>query len=206
MRGRLIGALAAGAALVASVVISGTASAEDATWTVTAGPGGAFTGSAGTTLLEIQESGIQLSCVSATAAGTATPGTGVVNPLAQIPENPGVKFNDCQGPFGLTFEVVHVGTWFLNGVSYNSATGVTTGTLDNIEADIVGPGCNATVTGSVNVTFTNSTDVLSVQPDFTLLVSFVDPANDCLGLINQGEHANFDGDFTITPGLTVTSP
>jgi hypothetical protein len=202
MRGRFIGALAAGAALVASVMISGTASA--ATWTVT--PGGNFTGSAGTTLLEIQESGIQLSCVSATAAGTAKSGTGLTNPLAQLPATPGVKFNNCQGPFGLTFDVIHVGTWNLNAATYNATTGVTTGTLDNITANIVGPGCNATVTGLVNVTYTNGTHVLSVQPQFTLLVAFVDPANNCLGLINQNEHANFVGDFTITPGLTVTSP
>jgi hypothetical protein len=180
-------------------MISGTASA--ATWTIT--PGGPFTATAGTTLLEIQESGIQLSCVSASATGTLKSGTNLTNPLAQIP---GTQFTDCQGPFGLTFEVIHVGTWELNGVTYNAGTGVSTGTLDNIEADIVGPGCNATVTGSVPVTFTNSSDVLSVLPDFTLTVSFVDPANDCLGLINQGEHANFDGDFVLSPGQTVTSP
>ena len=202
MRGRLIGALAAGTALVASVMFSSTASA--ATWTVT--PGGPFTATAGTTLLEIQESGIQLSCVSATAAGTLKSGTNLTNPLAQLDDTPGVVFNDCQGPFGLTFDVDHVDTWDLNAVTYDAGTGVTTGTLDNIVADIVGPGCNATVIGSVNVTFTNSSDVLAVQPQFTLTVSFVDPANDCLGLINQGEHANFDGDFTISPGQTITSP
>ncbi len=145
MRARLIGALAAGAALITSAVMAaGPAAALPDTWTVD--PGGAFHGVAGETLLEVQESGIQLSCASSTADGTA------------------------------------------------------------IEADIVGPGCNATVTGSVPVTFTNSTDVLSVQPEFTLVVTFVDPGNNCLGLINEGEHANFSGSYQITPGLTVTSP
>jgi hypothetical protein len=203
MRARLIGALATGAALIATAAIAGPASAIPDTWTVD--PGGDFHGVAGETLLEVQESGIQLSCASSTADGTAQSGTGLSNPLATIPETPGIVFNDCSGPFGLTFEVTQVGDWSLNGASYDGSD-VTTGSIDGITADIVGPGCNATVTGSVPVTFTNSTDVLAVQPEFTLVVSTVDPSNNCLGLINEGEHANFDGDYLIAPGLTVTSP
>jgi hypothetical protein len=202
MRARLIGALAAGAALVTSAVLASPASAQPETWTVD--PGGAFTGTAGETILTT-EGGVELFCVSSTAAGTAASGTGLSNPLAEIPDGPGVQFNDCQGPFGLTFDVDHVGTWFLNGASYDGSD-VTTGTLDGITANISGPGCEAVVTGSVNVTFTNSTDVLSVLPDQTLTISTVDPANDCLGLITEGEHAGFDGDYVIDPGLTVTSP
>lgn len=203
MRARLIGALASGAALIVSAVVAGNAAAAPATWTVD--PGGDFSGTAGVTLLEVQESGIQLSCESSTVDGVAASGTGLDNPLATIPEEPGIQFNDCSGPFGLTFEVDQVGDWVLNGGSYDG-NDVTTGTIDNINADIVGPGCNATASGSVNATFTNSTDVLEVLPDFTLEISFVDPSNNCLGLINEGEHANFSGSYQITPGLTVTSP
>lgn len=203
MRARFIGALATGAALIVSAVVAGNAAAAPATWTVT--PGGPFSGTAGVTQLEVQESGIQLSCASSSVDGVAQSGSGLENPLATIPEEPGIQFNDCSGPFGLTFEVDQVGDWVLNGGSYDGSD-VTTGTIDNINADIVGPGCNATASGSVNATFTNSTDVLSVLPDFTLVISFVDPVNNCLGLINEGEHANFAGDYQITPDLTVTSP
>lgn len=202
MRARLIGTLAAGAALAVSAVLTGTASAQPATWTVT--PGGAFTGAAGETDLTT-EGGVELFCSSSTAAGTAQSGSGLSNPLAQLPEG-SVTFNDCQGPFGLSFDVAHIGTWDLNGVSYDSASGVTTGTLDNITANISGPGCEATVTGSVNATYTNGSGVLSVLPDQTLTISTVDPNNDCLGLITQGEHAGFSGDYQISPVLTVTSP
>jgi hypothetical protein len=204
MRGRLIGALAAGAALVSTAVLAGPAAAQDATWSVD--PGGPLNGTAGVTLLEIQESGIQLTCETSTVAAVAQSGTGLSNPIVTIPDGPGIQFNNCQGPFGLTFVVDHVGTWNLNAATYDAATGVTTGTIDDIEANISGPGCEATVTGSVNASFTNDTDVLAVAPDFTLLISYVDPANSCLGLINEGEHANFDGAYDITPGLTVTSP
>jgi len=204
MRARFIGAFIAGAALVLSAVVASPAAAVPALWTVT--PGGAFTGSAGVTNLAIQESGIALTCKTSTVSGTAKSGTGLSNPIASIPASPGIKFFNCSGPFGLTFTVTQVGTWALNGVSYASGTGITTGTLTNITANIVGPGCNATVTGFVNAKFTNSTDILQVINNYTLLVSFVDSVNDCLGLINTGEHASFAGSYKITPGLTVTSP
>lgn len=203
MRGRLIGALAAGAALVASAVLSAPAGAEADTWTVT--PGGAFHGVAGETVLTIEESGVQLFCVSASVDGTAKSGTGLTNPLADIPATPGIQFNDCQGPLGLTFTVKHVNTWHLVGDSYDGAD-VTTGRITDITADITGPGCTAQVTGSVNGTYTNSTDKLKVLPDFTLTISFVDPNANCLGLIEQGQHASFDGEFAVTPNLTITSP
>jgi len=200
MRARLFGSLVAGVALASAVVMAGNASAAPATWTVT--PGGPFTGTAGETILTT-ESGIELFCESSTATGEAASGT-VENPLATLPEG-GVTFSDCQGPFGLTFEVAHIGTWELNGVSYDGSD-VTTGTLDNITAQISGPACEATVTGSVNGTYTNSTATLSILPEQTLTVSSVDPANDCLGLITQGEAAGFSGDYSISPALTVTSP
>jgi hypothetical protein len=203
MRARFIGALATGAALIVSAAVTGSAAAEPATWTIS--PGGAVHGVAGETLLEVQESGIQLSCTSSTVDATAQSGSGLSNPLVTIPQSPGIQFIDCSGPFGLTFEVAQVGDWVLNGASYDGSD-VTTGTIDNINADIVGPGCNATASGSVNATYTNSTGVLAVLPDFTLEISFVDPDNNCLGLINEGEHANFSGEYAISPQLTVTSP
>lgn len=201
MRARLFGALVAGVALASAAVLTGTASAAPATWSVS--PGGDFTGVAGETILTT-ESGVELFCESSDAAGSAAGGTGLENPLASLPEG-GVTFNDCQGPFGLTFEVAHIGTWHLNGVSYDGSD-VTTGTLDDITAQISGPACEATVTGSVNATYTNSTGVLTVLPEQTLVISTVDPNNDCLGLITQGEHSGFSGDYQISPQLTVTSP
>jgi hypothetical protein len=202
MRGRLIGAIATGAALVATTVFAGTATALPLVWDVSrddGGTSGSFTGQAGVTVLTT-ESGIELTCDSASAAGTANLGTGVANPIATLP--PGsTQFNNCSGPFGLTFNVTHQGTWELHGDSY--ASGVTTGRITNIVADISGPFCEATVTGSVNGTYTNASDELEVLPDQTLTVSTVDPNNDCLGLITQGEAAGFSGTFAITPGLTV---
>ncbi|MFC4853370.1 hypothetical protein [Actinophytocola glycyrrhizae] len=202
MRGRLIGTIAAGVALAATTVMAGAASAAPLSWDVSRDDGGTsgdFTGAAGVTVLTT-ESGIELTCDSASAAGTANLGSGVANPIATLPDD-STQFNNCSGPFGLTFNVDHQGTWELHGDSYSG--GVTTGRITNIVADISGPFCEATVTGSVNATFDNSGNVLAVLPAQTLTVSSVDPNNDCLGLITQGEAAGFQGDFVVTPGLTV---
>ncbi|MFI7679705.1 hypothetical protein [Actinophytocola sp. NPDC049390] len=202
MRGRLIGAIATGVALVATTVIAGTASALPATWNVArddGGTGGNFTGQAGVTVLTTA-SGIQLTCDSASAAGTANLGPAVPDPIATLP--PGsTQFNNCSGPFGLTFTVTHQGTWELHGDTHSG--GLTTGRIINIDADISGPSCEATVTGYVNATFDNDTNELEVLADQTLTVSYVDPANDCLGLISQGEAAGFAGTFVVDPGLIV---
>lgn len=202
MRKRLIGAIATGVALVATTVFAGTASALPLVWDVSrddGGTDGSFTGAAGVTVLTT-ESGIELTCDSASAAGTAKLGIGVDNPIATLPTG-STQFNNCSGPFGLTFTVAHQGTWELHGDSY--ASDVTTGRITNIVADISGPACEATVTGSVNATFTNPSDELAVLPAQTLAVSSVDPANDCLGLISEGEAAGFSGTFVVSPGLTV---
>lgn len=201
MRGRLIGVIATGVALAATTVIAGTASAAPLSWDVSrddGGTSGAFTGAAGVTRL-VTSSGIELTCDSADAAGTANLGTGVANPLATLPAG-STQFNNCSGPFGLTFDVTHVGTWELHGDSY--ANGVTTGRITNIVANISGPFCEATVTGYVPGTFTNDSDELAVLPELTLDLE-VDPANDCLGLITSEDTAGFEGVFAITPGLTV---
>ena len=199
MRNRVTVMLAAGAAMIASAVFVGPAAAVPATWTID--PGGPFTGAAGTTLLTVEESGVELSCVSAGATGEAKVGAGHSNPLATISDT---DFNDCTGPFGLVFEVAHGGVWTLNGASHDAGTGVTTGSIDDIVADITGPGCIAQVTGSVDVTYTNSTAELRVLPNFTLLIASVDPTENCFGLINTGEHASFDGLFEISPAQNIS--
>lgn len=199
MRNRVTVMLAAGAAVIASAVFVGPASAAPATWTID--PGGPFTGTAGTTVLEVQESGVQLSCESAGATGEAKVGSGHSNPLATLSDT---DFNNCSGPFGLTFEVNHGGVWTLNGDSYNASTGVTTGSIDNIVADITGPGCVAQVTGSVDATYTNGAAELRVLPNFTLLIASVDETENCFGLINPGEHASFDGLFEVSPAQNIS--
>src|SRR5213594_4306314 len=136
---RYVHVLLAGAA-AAATIIAGTAPASadpitPSSWT--ASPGGLANGSAGTTLLTIQESGIELTCQSSSVTGAvvATSATGSPAQLVTLPEG-SVAFQQCSGPFGLEFDVQHVGDWHLNGVTFDPATGVTTGTLTDIVANI----------------------------------------------------------------------
>ncbi|HEV8561131.1 MAG TPA: hypothetical protein VGR06_32805 [Actinophytocola sp.] len=204
---RYLHVLLAGAAAAATIIAGATAASADpitpSSWSVS--PGGAANGTAGTTLLTIQESGIELTCQSSTVTGAIleTGATGSPAQLVTLPAG-SVAFQDCSGPFGLVFDVEHVGDWHLNGVTFDPATGVTTGTLTDITANITGFGCSASVAGTVGGTYTNGTGQLAIDPAATLLVTRVDPSDNCFGLINEGEHGSFDGTYTIDPAQTIT--
>jgi hypothetical protein len=144
------------------------------TWTVS--PGGTFRGTAGTTILAINN-GTQLTCRSSTVnAGTlVTSATGSPATLGTLPQG-SVRFANCSGPFGLTFNVTHIGTWGLKGVTYDPATGVTRGVIDNI-----------------------SSRQLAVLGGFTLTVTAVSPTASCLNLIHVGDTASFTGTYTADP-------
>jgi hypothetical protein len=193
--------LAVSAAVLSTVVAVATP-ASAAAWSVT--PGGHADGTAGQTNLTVQDpqSGeIQMTCSSSTV-GVELAVAG--DQLATIPESPGIQFNNCLLAGFIEFSVQQVGVWTINGSSFDAGTGVTTGTIDNIVADISGPGCVASVAGSVNGTFTNGTDVLAVNPDQTLTVTSVDPVDNCLDLIHEGATAAFDGDYAVVPGQDIT--
>jgi hypothetical protein len=201
MRKRIAGMLAVGVSALSTVVAMATP-ASAAAWTVT--PGGHADGTAGQTNLTVQDpqSGeIQMTCSSSTV-GVELEVVG--NQLATIPESPGIQFNNCLLAGFIEFSVQQVGVWTLNGTSYDAGTGVTIGTIDNIVANISGPGCAATVEGSVNGTYTNSSDVLAVNPEQTLTVTSVDPIDNCLDLIHQDATAAFDGNYAVSPGQDIT--
>lgn len=62
---------------------------------------------------------------------------------------------------------------------------VTYYTIADISMDIHGPACGLEVAGSVNASHDSATGVLTVRSQSTV-VTFVDPANACLGLITPG--------------------
>lgn len=205
MRKRIAGMLAVGIATLSTAVAVAAPASAAPPWTIT--PGGHADGTAGTTNLTVQDpqSGeIQMTCDSSTVGVDLESGVSDDNQLATIPESPGIQFNNCLLAGFIEFSVQQVGVWTLNGSSYDAATGVTTGTIDNIVASISGPGCAATVEGSVNGTFNNGTDVLTVNPDQTLTVTNVDDVDTCLDLIHEGATAAFDGAYSVAPGQEIT--
>lgn len=113
-----------------------------------------------------------LGCTSMTIGGAANTVLGDIDTAA---------YEGCSFSFGFNLDVVPRLPWQL------SPTTLTTYDVDDIEADISGPFCEASVYGSASVSYDSVTGVLTVDSQ-SMTVTDVDPANDCLGLITQGEH------------------
>jgi hypothetical protein len=202
--------LSGGVAAVAIGIGATTAMAVTATtWTIS--PGGAVTGSAGTTKLTDKATGQVLTCASSATSATLKKGSGQANPIGKITS---VTFTTCKGPGGLVFTATtsasKTNPWKLTGSSYNSGTGVTKGSITGITASLSGNGCTATVGGTTATskgkttgTYTNSTHILKVSGG-NLHVWNV--SSGCLGLLNSGDASSFVGNYTISPAQTITSP
>ncbi|WP_106403323.1 hypothetical protein [Actinocorallia populi] len=192
------------AATAASLVVGLEAPALAATWTVT--PGGAVTGTAGTTTLKDTRSGATLTCASSTTAATVQGGSGLSG--TAIATVTSASFTKCSGPLGLKFDVAATDVAYqLNAVSHSA--GVTTGTLDNISATLSGPFCTASVggatassPGSVNGTYDNATHTLSVTGG-NLHVWNV---SGCFGLLRSGDPVSYTAGYVLSPAQTITSP
>jgi hypothetical protein len=200
MRMSLTKVLLAGATAAAAVLTLSAAPALAAT-TYTVSPGGAYTGTAGTTTFTDTSTGSVLTCKSATAKGTLKSGSGLSG--TGIGTITSTTFTTCTGPLGLTFTVTQVGTWSLNITSNSGGTSV--GNVSNVDATLSGPLCSATVKGAADATYVNSTGVLTLKPvsgsGHTLTVSGV---SGCLGLIKNGDTSTFNGAYTISPKQTIT--
>jgi len=107
-----------------------------------------------------------LGCTSMTIGGSADAGLGDIDEAA---------YQDCS--YGGFFNLV-----VTPRLPWRMST-----TIDDIEVAISGPFCEGTVTGSADTTYDSVTGVLTVVSQSTT-VSYIDPDNDCLGLINEGEH------------------
>jgi hypothetical protein len=201
-------ALAGMLALSASSAGAATNAGVAATWTVK--PGGAITAKAGTTTLKDSNTGSVLSCTSSSGKGTVKTGSGLSG--TAIGSITALSFSNCTGPLGLTFTVktAHF-PWHLNAVSYNSATGTTTGTVTGIHASLSGPSCSAVVDGTsatanngqVTATYTNSTGKLATTGAGNLHIYSV---SGCAGLIANGDGSSFKGSYAVSPKQTITSP
>ncbi|WP_406012437.1 hypothetical protein OG520_05905 [Streptomyces sp. NBC_00984] len=202
--------VAAAAFGFAATSASATALAQ---WTVSnPNTNGAFSAhlKAGTTaeLLD-NTTGQGVSCSTAAASGTANSGVhSGGSGLASISSATwGTAASTCAGPLGSTFTAsLTSGTIKLNGASY--AGGVTSGNLTDVNVTITGDTlfgvCTATITGSAaNAKYTNSTGQLSIVNGTGLTIA---TANNCSGLMNAGDAAQFSATYVLDKPITVTSP
>jgi hypothetical protein len=194
-----LSAVATGAFVVA---VAAPASAAPP-WTIT--PGGNVVGTAGTTTLTDTTRNVTLRCTSSRVTGTLDVGSSADNILGRIT---GATWTSCTLAGIFTFNVTAQGLpWNLNGNPSTSTASVIQGTITGVRATLSGPACSAVVAGSsattggtVNGTFTNATDVLAVNGGNLRIWNVVG----CGGLMSSGDSANFQGNYTVTPGQTIT--
>jgi hypothetical protein len=185
------------AAVGAFSLISAT-SALAATYTITNG-GTALSFKAGTTTLKDATSDNTLTCTSSSSTADIASGSNNGSPLGTVTA---LSFSSCTGPLNISFTVTPTSLPYkLDATS--SSGGVTDGTMA-VSASLSGSVCTATVSGTVDGTYTNSTHTLAVSPDGKLLT--VTSAS-CLGVISKGDVVDFNGSYVEQgsgPYLSIT--
>ena len=206
MRTRIGKVLVTGAAVSAAVTFSATSAfaATTATTTFSVSPGGSYTAAAGKTILTDNTTKAALTCASASAKGVLKKGTHLAG--KDIGTITSTGFNKCTGPLNLHFTVKQSGTWDLTITKFSTANGgVATGFISNVKASLSGTGCQASVAGATDATYSNKTGELSVKPvaksGHVLTVSGV---KGCAGLIKNGNTTSFVGSYTVKPKQKIT--
>lgn len=207
--------LVAGAVAAVAVLGASQASAVDLSYTVAAGSAasgtavaltGTATGTASAPAITFTDTTTNqvLNCVSGTAPGSTTVGSGLSGSGLATIDGANTTWTSCTGPLGLAFTVAGSGSWVLNATGATS-DGVTPGTISSASAAVSDPGiCSFNVTGSVTGSYTNSPAALNIAADnSTLTISGVDG---CLGIINDGDNATFVGSYAIAANDAANNP
>jgi len=204
-----ISAIAVAGGATVALLAGGTPSFAITAGTFTVSPGGAATAS-GTAQVKDTKTGTIAKCSSLNLSATLKKGSGLKG--AKIATITTGSFTGCKiGTIAVSVAVKGL-PWYLNAVSYNASTGVTTGTITGIDLVATATGCSATLDGTaagadngkVKGTYTNSTGVLKLLTTGGNLHAW--GVVGCLGLINNNDPAQPSGSTTVSPKQTITSP
>lgn len=199
--------LTAGPAVLVIVLGAASSSAARATWTIS--PGGSFTAT-GTVRATDPSTGGSISC-QASLGGTLKRGSGLSG--AGIGSVTSASFTRCKA--GTIAFTVTVGPgslpWEVSALSYNATSGVTTGSLEDIDLQASATGCNAALDGTADnannglakFSYADSTGVLKLTGGGDL--HYWDIIN-CFGFINPGDSVKVTGSLNVTPKQAITSP
>ena len=187
-----------GSAATAAALLSLGSNAAMAT-TFTVSPAGAVTATqSGNSTLKDNTTNNTLTCTGGGAKATLSASSNG-SPIGTIGT---LTYSGCTGPLNLSFKVTANSLPYnLNVTSFNSGTGVSTGTITGINAALSGPGCTATVKGTVDASYSNSTGNLTVSPDGSALTV---TAASCFGIIATGNVVNYNAVYSISPKQTIT--
>ncbi|WP_399884631.1 hypothetical protein ACGH7X_12380 [Streptomyces sp. BBFR51] len=192
-------ACAAAAALGLTV---GTASAAPSTvWTVSPSPAAFDATNVGNIVLTAT---IPMTCTVSDAAGTMASTTGNPGDVADIDAmNFGTSASPCTSVLG-NVNTTSVVPWDVVAEDYDAATGVTTGYVGSVTANVTAGACSFTVTGQASATYTNSTGILAVNSVAgELAVS--NPVN-CGAIVTESTRPTFKGNYAVKVAGTSTIP
>ncbi|MEU4881003.1 hypothetical protein ACH4NV_10430 [Streptomyces althioticus] len=195
-------AVAACAAAAALALTAGTASAAPSTvWTVSPSPAAFQATNVGNIVLTAT---IPMTCTASNASGTMASTTGNPATVAAINTmNFGSSGAPCTSVLG-NVTTVAVTPWDVVAVDYNASTGVTTGYIGNVTANVKAGVCTFTVSGKASATYTNSTGVLAVNSVAgELAVS--NPVN-CGAIVTTSTKPTFKGNYAVKVSGTSTIP
>ncbi|MEU2436672.1 hypothetical protein ACFY9A_25060 [Streptomyces rubradiris] len=188
-------AVVAGAAAAAFGLTAGPASAAPSTnWTVT--PTGSYTATnSGNIVLTAT---IPMTCTTSGASGTMSNATGNPATVATISAITfGTSASPCTSVLG-NVSTVAVAPWTVVAQDYNATTGVTTGYVGNVKANVTAGACKFTVTGKASGTYTNSSGVLAVNSVAGDLVVSSNPAPvNCGTVVTTSTKPTFKGNYVI---------
>jgi hypothetical protein len=204
MRKRLTKVILTGGAAALAVSLSATAAMAT---TFTVSPGGAVSAS-GKGQVKDTKTGTVAKCTSIKMSATLKKGSGLAG--AGIGTISSGSFTGCTiATVSVTVATQNL-PWKLNAVSYNSTSGVTTGTITGIRLLATAPGCSATLQGTtatngkVKVTYSNSTGVLKLLGSGGNLTAA--NVSGCFGLVANGDPQHASGSLTVSPKQKITSP
>ena len=206
---RLSAVLTTGSVALTMILAATSPSAAATTTTWTVRPGGNVIVQ-GSVRIKDTNTGSIVTCGSVTLTTMLKSGSGL--PGAGVGSITKATFK-CAITTGETTLTVHGLPWTLNALSYNSASGVTRGSLAGIHLH-GSPhlaGCILTLDGTaahandgkVKFTYTNSTGKLSFVPTGGNLHFY---KVICFGLFNSGDPAVMTGTLTVSPKQEITSP
>jgi hypothetical protein len=148
---------------------------------------------------------VEMACTSVTAAGVIHGGTSTSGDIADIAST---TWSGCTGPLGLSLAVdqLPVGSgstpWDIvaTGAASSGTSDVVTGYVDGVGVRVTSTNpfipCTFTVTGSADASFDEAGQDLDVnETSGNLGISGV---SGCLGLIANGNTADFVGGFDVT--------
>ncbi|QKG27098.1 hypothetical protein [Actinomadura verrucosospora] len=207
-----LAAILAGAGLSASLLaLTGPAQAgTSGTWTVTPG-GNISVGLRPLTKLIIKGVWGMYVCPFVSGSGTAASGSGL--PGSHILTINSLATSNCTGPGNMALTISMNGMpFYMNAVSYDAATGVTTSDVSGVRFTYANPvdGCVATITGpggaggTVDAAYANSTHWLHIGGGSSLVVNAVNSS--CSpSQIQVGDPITLTATLVI-PDQTITSP